>query len=592
MAQKIDLKKKSSTITLPDAEVDKDYDCELSTSEISGSTYMSISSARKEINGVKLVKVEGGWHFKGRPTEITESSGTTFTVLVRDASDVNNFFEVIVTFIIRDKKRLNANLPPCMQSMSYTHTLMDAALLGNNESLRIKTEDTSNVPAGLSVKKGTLTGTPTADVTAEKIFEFIVELFNVETNTVEASYPLTITQFKKLNVPLTSPPTIYVDYNYDFLLEINGGSGQYDISNEAMIKEKLKKQMEGITFNKSRKSFSGKIAKDLVDKKASVELNIVDSVHHDFKINVTLLFTSETVREITKVSPAGNELPDIDPGRGYKTTLQAIGGYGKLHYELTPNIKGMSIDEGTGLITGVPVDHLEEDNIAIAIAVHDTPHTGDSGKRKIKTFNLTAKIIHQVSAPLIEVAVEGSTNPTELFLGTYLPRNGRGLNLKLIDPKNGNKEVDSIKGRYGEVKITTPGTLAVTYSPTANAGEGVDIIHYQVSNSSYHASNTIRFDVLHNLQASNHEKTVSHGDVVTVNLADSATGGPFDTALTHSDFTSANSFCKVTKTEKGIILSYTVPGRNEFSGNQLVIKYVLVKRIHTSQLAKVTINIQ
>ncbi|MFN1150030.1 hypothetical protein [Serratia liquefaciens] len=584
------LTKVPGTITLPSAEVDQDYDCELTTSDISGNTYMTISSSNKSINGVKIENVSGVWHFKGRPTESTEGGSTTFTILVRDVTDRTNFFEVVATFTIREKKSLNASLPPCMKDMQYTHTLMTGDSLEKGTSLRIKTEDASNVPAGLRLDKGVLVGAPTADVSAEKVFEFIVELFNSNTKKVEATYSLSITQLKKLTVKVTEPPRVFINYTYKFSLDINGGSGRYTIKNVSDIDKQVKVDMPGITFNGVNKSFSGKLTSAIKNNQISLTIEIQDSAHGEFKIKEPLVFISEAVHDITKVIPSRAELPPIDPGKGYNATFKATGGYGTLHYKLNPAIAGMSINELTGIITGVPREHLDEDEVKLTVVVTDTPPTGDL--QKTETFkDLHAKIIHQVAAPLIEAAVDSNAKSTELYLALYFPRHGRDItDIKLIEPKTG-KDAISITGMYGVIAIKEDDLFTLTYTPNAHGGEGVDTVHYKVSNGVYHDSNVIRFDVLHKLQAANKEKSAQHGEVVTVNLSNDAIGGPFDSALTHSEFTSANSFCTVTNENGKIILSYTIPRKNEFSGNQLVIKYILVKRIHTSQLAKVTIKI-
>lgn len=592
MANTIDLKKNTEAITLPIAEVGKDYDCELTSSAIPGNTYMLISSSIKEIKGVTLVKVETGWHFKGRPTEITESGGTTFTLVVREVANTSNFFEVIVTFIIRDKVSMNIKVPPCMKDMHYTHTLMDAKSLGKDRTLRIKTNNTdSHFPDGLSLSQGKLIGTPKEDVVEEKEFDFNVELFNAKTQKVEEIYQIKLHQLEKLKVSVTNPPVMFIDYSYDFSLNISGGSKKHDIENASEIANKVKQEMKGITFNNANKSFSGKLTSALEHGKVNVDIDIYDSENHEFKIKVPLLFTSETVKDITKVYPVENELGDIDPGRGYHMAFKADGGYGKLHYELKPPVKGMSIEETTGIITGVPEDHLEEDNVTITIVVTDTPPKSDIGKKKTKIFkDLKANIKHQVSAPLINVPVEGTTYPTELFLAPYFPRGGRDLvEIILI---NGRSEVTSINGRYGNIKIKPDDKFTIIYTPHVQADEGVDVIHYKISNGPYSATNTMRFDVLHKLQASSHTTTAGYGEMVTVNLSKNAVGGPFDSALTGPYFTSANSFCKVTNESDNIMLRYRVPDRKEFSGSELVIDYALVKRIHTSQLAKVTIKIQ
>lgn len=582
----VDLTNDRNILTLPPATLESDYDCQLKVPSISGEVNISIDGVTSTINGVKVLKVGTEWHFKGTPTNSTEPEGKTFMLLVREVADPTNFFTVEVCFIIKDKIALNEMLPPCMKDMAYTHTLIDAGSLAQYE-LRIKTEDNGNVPPGIGIEANQIKGQPSKDVPKDTVFEFIVELADKTTKALVASYPLRVKQFKKLALEGTIQKIIPVGYKYTSNLVINGGSGQYTI-NTAEINKILTEKMKDIVFSEEDRTFSGTL-KAKIDSPNGiiVNLKITDKNYTDFFLPIPLDFTSKEISGITLTKPVKNtELEPIILGKEYQGHVTATGGYDALKYSIEPPVLGMNINVENGTITGVPQNIPINDKIKFIVHVKDSPPSGDPQKNE--QFELIATVKHPVTAPLIEKAIDSNQNTTELFILKYFPRQGRDVSdFSFIE--KGNK-VNEINGRYGRITIKDKYIVVYTPSPDKKEG-GVENIQYQVSNSTSQESGTIHFDVLPELTAVNKTASGKRRETVFINLSDDAIGGPFDSALTLPDYISGNSYCQVKNENNKIILQYTIPDKSEFVGNQIIIKYVLVRRVHTSELAKVTINI-
>ncbi len=566
--------KKGGHLVLKDFHVEKESEYELVVEGISGAVVI-ICDAKNgliPISGVNLEKTDDGkWVIKGTPDESTGDSGIDFTLTVYEAANSRNSFDVTVTIIVSDALAINNDLPPCMQGIPYSFELIAADKL-NGATLSLKDGDL--LPDGLSVKGNMITGTPAKDVSSEVVFEFI--LSSKDKNNIEDLHSLQIKQVPAMQLTNEHPPSIYIGDTYEYKPNVIGGSREYVLSIGAEDVTKL----APIVFSSTDKKFSG-VLKESKAAEIKVTLNITDAKYKMFSLKKELIFSTMVGPAITKVKPQGNTLEPYIVGKSYKGTTSATGGHPPLTYSLEPEIPGLSINS-SGVISGSIDPEIKGQELKTKVVVKDSSST----PKELK-FDVIIPIVRSLSAPILDVAVNSNQSSLKVYMLRYLGSAGSNVDkIQLVDEKGVIQ--NKITGPLGSASITED--VVILYEPTQGA-KGLHTVNYIISNKAFKDTGKIDFEISPELHAANIKVDGKPEELLHIDLSSQGVGGPFDSALTYSDFTSKTSYCDVRKTDGKIYLDYKIPGEG-FKGSVIHIKYALTNGMNSSQLAKIEIKLK
>ena len=194
----------------------------------------------------------------------------------------------------------------------------------------------TGLPAGLSIDAGTgaISGTPTA--AGQSIANVTVK----DANQQSGSANLTITIVSQLTITTPSPlPGGVVNVAYTATVAASGGTQAYTWSATGLP--------AGLTINASTGLISGT---PTAAGPSTANVTVKDSGSPQQTASANLSITIGTTPVISTQSPLPNGAVNV----AYSTTVQASGGTGSYTWSATGLPAGLTIDAGTGMISGTP----------------------------------------------------------------------------------------------------------------------------------------------------------------------------------------------------------------------------------------------
>ena len=305
----------------------------------------SLPAGRVQQSYSATVSANGGttpytWSATGLPAGLSINSGTGLISGTPTSSGAAS-----VTVLLSDSGGQNAQLPYPLQIASVltiSTTSLPAGRVQQAYSATVSatggttpyTWSATGLPAGLSINSGTglISGTPTSSGTAS----VTVLLSDSGGQNIQAPYSLQIASV--LTISTTSLPAGRVQQSYSATVSANGGTTPYTWSATGLP--------AGLSINSGTGLISGTPTSSGV---ASVTVLLSDSGGQSAQLPYALQIASVLTIGTTSL-PAGRVQ------QAYAATVSATGGTTPYIWSATGLPAGVSINSGSGLISGTPTN--------------------------------------------------------------------------------------------------------------------------------------------------------------------------------------------------------------------------------------------
>jgi uncharacterized protein with beta-barrel porin domain/carbon monoxide dehydrogenase subunit G len=273
---------------------------------------------------------------------------------------------------------------------------------------------------------------------------------------------------------------------------------------------------------------------------------------------VTITVSSPTV----VFTPSAGALASGAVNTAYSQSVAVTGGTSPYTYAATGLPAGLSISSSSGTISGTPT---ASGNFTVAVTATDANHVTGAVNYTLYVAPLTP-VASNVSATI----AENSTNNSI----TLNVAGGTATSVAIVSA-----------ARHGVAAVS--GT-SLTYTP--NTGyTGADSFTYSATNASGSSSATVNITVSGSVPvAEDHTAALYAGQTVSVNLSESATGGPFSGALLVSEPTAPQGTAKITTNGSSYTLTFTAATQ---ASGAVLIRYTLTNSWGTSTPATVTLQV-
>jgi hypothetical protein len=270
----------------------------------------------------------------------------------------------------------------------------------------------TGLPQGLSINTstGAITGTPSGTPGLSTVNVTVTDKSNPQ-QTVNLPFSLTVIQ--PLAITTTTLPQGTVNTAYNFTVLATGGTPSYQWSATGLA-------AFGLVINSSTGAITGNPS---TAGTGSVVVTVKDATNPQQSATATLSLTIVTALSITTPSP----LPSAVQNAAYSTTVVASGGTTPYQWSATGLPGGLSINAGSGVISGTAT---ATGTSTVAVTVKDSSATQLS-----TTANLSLTVVSPLTitttSPLPSGVQNVAYNQTVLATGGTTPYTWQATNLPI-----------------------------------------------------------------------------------------------------------------------------------------------------------------